>query len=526
VALATKQASRQERTHRDVLCIHLLGNPQVFYGEQPIPLPTPDKVLALWAYLLLNRQQPISREYLAYALWPDVPESKARANLRRHLHLLRQQLPAPPAHLPWILATRHTVQWNPDADLWLDVACLEAFEAGTADEARWAEVVACYRGDLLEGFYEDWVLAERERLHQRYIGLCEQRIDQQRSAGDLQGAIATTRRLLAHEPLREEPYRYLMEFYYRLGDRAAALREFERCEAMLRAELETGPMPETLALRDAILEGEAWTPLPAPAGRPAHRRPGRPLPPEQPIAAVSLAARPAISLPPPRRWRRWLAVGALLGLLAVGALLAATMLSPPQAVTISISGPATVHDTWLNSVRPDLAYDPEWSQDPYAAYPQVHLSYWGYPYDRVLIRFDLDQLPPRIEVQQAVFHLYLETFLNEDLTEARPASVSAFRMLVPWQQDVATFNSPWSQPGLAAGVDYEAQALGSDPLDGTDWVPLDVTDAVRYWLDHPDENWGLVVMITEAPQGAHYWLDTSDYPLADRQPHLDITYLP
>jgi DNA-binding SARP family transcriptional activator len=511
-----------------MLRIHLLGHPKMLVGDEPLPLPTPDKALELGAYLLLKRHQTLSRDHVAFLLWPDVPESEARANLRRHLHLLRQQLPAPPSHLPWILATRNTVQWNPDADFWLDVACLEGSEAATADQARWAEVVECYHGDLLEGFYEDWVLTEREHLHQRYVRLCEAQIDRQRSVGDLPGAIATTRRLLIHEPLREEPYRCLMEFYYRLGDRAAALREFERCETMLRNELETEPMPETLALRDAILEGEAWTPLPTPASMPRHRRPGRSSSTNQPLPTPPSRAQPDVSSFTWHRARWLLVAGVLLVLLAAGLLItnALPALLAPGPATISISGPKAVQDTWLNFTYPDLPYDPEWGQDPYAVYPQVHLSYWGYPFDRVLIRFDLEQLRPHIEVQQAVFHLYLEAFLNEDLTEARPATVSAFRMLVPWEQNTVTFNSPWSQPGLAAGADCEALALDSDPLDGTDWVPLDVTDAVRYWLDHPDENWGLVVMMAEAPQGAHYWVDTSDYPLSDRQPHLDITFIP
>jgi DNA-binding SARP family transcriptional activator len=505
-----------------MLRIHLLGNPKMLDGDDPLPLLTPDKVLELGAYLLLKRHHALSRDHVAFVLWPDVPEPEARANLRRHLHLLRSQLPAPAPGVPWILATRTTLQWNPDAPYWLDVALLDQFDETVADPARWSEVVEAYRGDLLEGRYEDWVLAEREHLHQRFVRLCEEQIDRQRAAGDLPGAIATTRHLLSHEPLREEPYRYLMEFYYRLGDRAAALCEFERCAAMLHSELDTEPMPETLALRDEILRGEVWTPLPSLRAVPPHRRPVQPSSPEQPVAAAP-RARPTLF----RRFGWWPAVAALLVLVIAGGVWAAgRLLSPPEPVTTSISGPASVQDTWLNSDRPDLPYDPEWGQDPYAVYPRVHLSYWGYPYDRVLIRFDLGQLPPGAEVEQALFYLYLESFINEDVLEPRPATVSAFRLLVPWEQNTVTFNGPWSQPGLAAGADYEAQALGSDALQDTDWIVMDVTTAVRTWLAHPDENLGLVVMITQAPLGAHYWVDTSDYPLANYRPHLDITHLP
>ncbi len=485
----------------------------------------------LWAYLLLKRQHPIPRDYLAYTLWPDVTEEEARANLRRHLHLLRKQLPAPSAGTPWILTEHNTVQWNPEAPYWLDVALLDNFNPATASEAQWAEVIDCYRGDLLAGLYDDWVLAERAHLHQRYIQLLEQRVAQQRSRGEVQGAIAAARRLLTHDPLREEPYRYLMELYYWAGDRAAALREFENCKAMLRTELGAEPMPETLALRDSILKGEALPPFPRIV--PAQAAQAR-LSLQDDLVATSNAQPPTsaarIEKPPgPRHLYRWLGAGLLLLLLTLLGLAASGLLplNPTrQPVTTSISGPMAVQDTWLNGQIPDLPYDPNYSKDLYAIYPQVHLSYWNYPYDRVLIRFDLSSIPADANIKQAVFHLHLETFLNEVLTQPFPATVSAFRLLVPWEQDTATFNTPWSQPGLAADTDYQVQALGSDSLHGSDWLSIDVTEAVRHWLAHPDQNFGLLIMITSAPRGAHYWADTSDYPLSNRRPHLDITYLP
>lgn len=491
-----------------MLHIHLLGNPQIFADDAPLPLPAPAKAFLLWAYLLLRRARPVPREQLAYILWPDVSESEARANLRRHLHLLRKQLPAPPQDAGWILATRTTLQWNPGAAYWLDVALLDRFTAETASEEEWTAVVDCYRGDLLEGFYDDWVLTERERLRQRYIHILEQRITLQKARGDLRGAIHTTPQLLARDPLREETYRHLMELYYRVGDRAAALREFERCQALLRDELEVEPMPETLALRDAIRDGVALEPHPAPA-RPA------PLAPVQPVRQ------------PARQRSRWLWAGVLLLLLSLAALFASGVLPPNLAlrpVAVSISGPDAVLDTWLNEETPDLLYDPEYPGDTFAAYPQVHLQYFNYPQDRVLIRFDLRSIPSNATIERAVFYIHVAAFTNEDLPAPLPATVSAFRILRPWQAETATFIAPWSQPGMAPAVDYDARSLGSQFITDTAWISVDVTAAAKEWLARPDENWGLLLMITEAPQGAHYWVDTTDYPLPNRRPRLDLTY--
>jgi DNA-binding SARP family transcriptional activator len=86
-----------------MLYIHLFGHLQLFQDERPLTFITPPKTLPLWVYLLLHRAQPVPHDTLAFTLWPDVPETKARANLRRHLHQLQQALPPPAPDKPWLL---------------------------------------------------------------------------------------------------------------------------------------------------------------------------------------------------------------------------------------------------------------------------------------------------------------------------------------------------------------------------------------------------------------------------------------
>jgi len=522
-----------------MLHIHLFGNPQILYNGEPLPLPTPNKVFVLWVHLLLNRQHPISRDQLAYTLWADVSEAEARTNLRRHLHLLRKQLPPAPDEQPWILTTRSTLQWNPAADYWLDVALLEKFDTNAAGEKVWRELVQCYRGELLEGLYDDELLAERTRLHLRYIRLLQERVKQKKAEGDFRTAIDAAQRLLLHDPLREELYRLLIELYYCAGDRAAALREFEKCQAVLQDELGIDPMPETLALRDAILQGEGR--LLAERHDDSRSRLKRDLPEQSsqseqndlpaqppPTPAKHPTAPHSVLYRYPRRW--WLLGGAfvMLALLLLGLLINAATSSQADSKPIStaVSGSAYVRDTWITCENPDLLYDPDFPGDLYVDYAQVHLSFFAYPYDRMLIYFDLTHLPRDAQVQRAVLHLHLESFINEDLRGPLPATVSAFCVLVPWQADTVTFNFPWSQPGMAAGLDYTPQAVGSQYVYDTGWVSLDITPLVGEWLAQPDENYGLMLMITEAPQGAHYWADTTDYPMTSRQPRIELIWTP
>ncbi|MEZ4768001.1 MAG: BTAD domain-containing putative transcriptional regulator [Caldilineales bacterium] len=234
------------------LVVRLLGSFQLAYDGRPVPAFDRVRLQALLSYLLLNRGKPVSRQQLAFLFWPDSTEKQAFTNLRNLLHNLRQALPDSDSCLR---LTRKTVQWLVDAPCSLDVArfenALSAAERAKLDgslvqEGRaLSQAVTVYGGPLLPDLYDDWVLEQRERLNSqsasamlRLAGLLEQ----QRDYG---AALETARRLLAHDPLREDAYRLLMRLYALNGDRAAALRAYHTCVTMLEAELGTGPGEQT-----------------------------------------------------------------------------------------------------------------------------------------------------------------------------------------------------------------------------------------------------------------------------------------
>ncbi|MBN2005828.1 MAG: AAA family ATPase [Anaerolineae bacterium] len=233
-----------------MLYIHLLGHLQVYDGETAIEIRARPKTAPLWAYLLLHRDRPILRDNVAFALWPDDHEESARANLRRHLHQLNRTLPPAPPDVPWILSDYRTVQWNPDADYWLDVA---AFERCERTEESLPEAVRFYTGDLLEDVYEDWLFYERERLRDRYFSALSRLAAIHRTRRDFPGALTYMQELLRRDPLREDAVRQLMSVKYEMGNRSGALAEYEQFARRLSAELNVEPMPETLALYEQII---------------------------------------------------------------------------------------------------------------------------------------------------------------------------------------------------------------------------------------------------------------------------------
>lgn len=237
-----------------MLTVSLFGHLHLSQNGKDFPFAARPKVVPLLAYLLLHRAQPVSRDSVAFALWPDEPEKSARANLRRHLHYLRQALP--PSPIPWLTTDARTVRWNPAASVRTDAG---EFERCAADPTRLHEAIELYH-ELLAGCEDEWLLAERERYRRTYVQLLWDLARQARGRRDGAAAADYLGRILTDDPWREDAMRALMTVRCESGDRSSALQLCADFEQRLQREMGVAPMPETLALRHAI---ERDNPLPA-----------------------------------------------------------------------------------------------------------------------------------------------------------------------------------------------------------------------------------------------------------------------
>jgi DNA-binding SARP family transcriptional activator/Tfp pilus assembly protein PilF len=213
------------------------------------------------AYLILHRNAPRSRTHLAFLFWPDSTEEQAHTNLRHLVYRLRRTLPNADSYLH---ANKQSLHWNSDVPWTLDVADFEraiaeadqAEQDGNLISMRVAleEAVKLYRGDLLLGVYEEWLLSERERLRQQFLGALERLIVLLERERQYQEAIRTAQQLLRVDPLQEATYRSLMRLYAGSGDRAAALRTYHTCVTVLERELAMEPGASTQEAYHRIMQ--------------------------------------------------------------------------------------------------------------------------------------------------------------------------------------------------------------------------------------------------------------------------------
>lgn len=249
------------------LRIYLFGGLNVFRGEQPLPGFPTQKSRGLFAFLALHHGRSHSRSTLVGRFWGDSPESVARKNLRTDIWRIRTVLEPQGVEPGSCLAVgQDEVALRTGVDHWLDIHAFEdtldqaaVTEAGDEQARLLRAAVELYRGDLLEGVYDDWCIFERERLRLRYLDALERLIRHHDARGEWTEAAAFAQRLLANDPLREHVHRAVIRCHLALGDRAAALRQFDTCARLLRQELEVEPSADTLALAVEARGGEPMT---------------------------------------------------------------------------------------------------------------------------------------------------------------------------------------------------------------------------------------------------------------------------
>jgi len=234
-----------------VLRMSLLGEQTLIDDRAGSVQVRSSRAVALVAFLAVHAGSPQPRQRIAGLLWPDSTDAQALTNLRRELHHLRHVLGDEAS----LVVTPRDLCWCDTSTCQVDVrvfgrerqAALAAAETGDDDGllVHAAAAIAVYRGELLPGGYEDWLLAARSQLERECVELCDLVCAAGSRRGDLAQAVPAARRRVRLQPLEEVGYRTLMELQADLGDRAGAVSTYHHCASVLERELGVAPDPAT-----------------------------------------------------------------------------------------------------------------------------------------------------------------------------------------------------------------------------------------------------------------------------------------
>jgi predicted ATPase/DNA-binding SARP family transcriptional activator/tetratricopeptide (TPR) repeat protein len=228
----------------EMLEVRLIGTFVINCDGKPVTLSS-RAAQSLFAYLILTAGTLHRREKLAGMFWPDAAEARARTYLRHELWLIRKSLSSK-SKVDYLIADDIHISFNASAEYSLDTAGLNSVNGSTSIEEL-MNGLSLFQGELLPGFYDDWITPEREHLQAIYEKNISRLLDMLETEKRWLDILEWAEKWISLGQGPEAAYRYLMIAYDELGDRVKVTATYQRCAQALR-ELDLEPSEQTRAL--------------------------------------------------------------------------------------------------------------------------------------------------------------------------------------------------------------------------------------------------------------------------------------
>jgi DNA-binding SARP family transcriptional activator len=207
------------------------------------------------------------RNLIAGTLWPNVSERHAQGSLRSTLCLVQQRCPG------LVLSAQGGLALATEA--WVDARELASWSRRMLHPAQSPESNPppdpAFGGELLPGWYEEWVLVERERLHQLRLHALEALAHKLAQEGRFGEALEAAHGAVRCEPLRESAQRVTIRIHLAEGNVAEALRQYDGFARLLRLQLGLEPSERLTTLIASVRPGRRTRARTAEGYRPSGR---------------------------------------------------------------------------------------------------------------------------------------------------------------------------------------------------------------------------------------------------------------
>ena len=246
------------------LAICLLGRFRLFRCGHLVDGWHGSKTPRVVRYLFAQRGRPVPRDVMIDLFWPSADPETARRNLHQTIYVIRKVLRAARDASQPILFADEAYAVNTSADMWCDV---DEFEVNVGAgrraerEQRVEDAIAAYDsaersygGDFLEDSpYEDWTMAERDRLRLVYLDVANRLADLKFAKGDLDAALEMSQRALLRDSCDEAAHRCALRCHGAAGNRSLVIRQYEACVNALDRAYGLAPTRETTELYASLL---------------------------------------------------------------------------------------------------------------------------------------------------------------------------------------------------------------------------------------------------------------------------------
>ena len=238
------------------LTIRSLGRTQVKQNDRLIPGSEWRQFSARdILFLLLAYPEGLNKEQIGLICWPDSSPGELKLRFKNAIYRLRHAVGA-----NVICFENNIYRFNHDLNYAYDVELFQneivlADQSDEADKkiAHYKSALRLYKGVYLPEIEGSWVLAERQRLEDAFFKALLKIATIHLDNNQFDLALKHCQHSLDIFPEYEEAHYLAMQIYEKMGNKAAAIRQYETCRRTLLEDYGASPSDQTRALYEKLL---------------------------------------------------------------------------------------------------------------------------------------------------------------------------------------------------------------------------------------------------------------------------------
>ena len=207
-------------------------------------------------YLFLAHPEGLTKEQVGVILWPEASSDELKLRFKNSLYRLRRAV----GRQALLLEDDYYVfNWSSDYEYDVEVftKSIEQAELVRDNQEKsiyYKKAIAVYKGEYLSDIDETWASIERQRFLRMYLDallhLAIISLDQK----DYKTVLRYCFQALSEDACFEDAHRLVMRVYAATGNRAALVRQYERCCDALEKEINVPPSKQTQELYQNLLQ--------------------------------------------------------------------------------------------------------------------------------------------------------------------------------------------------------------------------------------------------------------------------------
>lgn len=239
------------------ISIRALGRSQVKIGDHLVPVSAwkTQSARDLFFFILQNSDG-VTREEIGEAFWSDSDLEDIRVRFKNAIYRLRHALGTESVTLNEDeYRFNRTLDYDYDVENFLqEISLAQSSSDRSVAITHLSNAVTLYKGPYLPKVDYDWVLIQREHLHQKYVTAAVNLINLYSETEQYQQVITLAHRVVEIDPCSESAHRSAMSAFAALGDRAGVVRQYEKCKKLLFEDFGVTPSAQTETLYKTLMQ--------------------------------------------------------------------------------------------------------------------------------------------------------------------------------------------------------------------------------------------------------------------------------